>query len=215
MKKVITVVLLISTLYLSHVVVPEIAFGQDTLAEQVFKKYKPLLMRDDIRAMVPLVFEALILPDVQKLLTPVTIAVVVSNPKSLKTFIPDIDENFIRLMEEDAKVKKLMMDPLVQRLIQNPLALKELGGIIKAGKLLEKSATSVITPAPDSAIPAKKPSESHSPDINGDETVNILDLVFVTNHFMKTVTNANRLADVNMDGVINILDLVLIAQNFD
>ncbi len=51
-------------------------------------------------------------------------------------------------------------------------------------------------------------------DVNGDGTVNILDLVFVAGHFGASVTAANKAADVNGDDAINILDLTLIAQNF-
>ena len=47
-------------------------------------------------------------------------------------------------------------------------------------------------------------------DVNADETVNILDLVFVASRFGQ----ADPTADVNADGIVNILDLTLIAQNF-
>ena len=45
-------------------------------------------------------------------------------------------------------------------------------------------------------------------DVNGDGTVNILDLVFVAANLDKQGENA---ADINVDGVVNIQDLVLVA----
>jgi hypothetical protein len=46
-------------------------------------------------------------------------------------------------------------------------------------------------------------------DVNGDEVVNILDMVFVASHLGQTGEHA---ADVNGDGVVNILDLVQVAE---
>ena len=51
-------------------------------------------------------------------------------------------------------------------------------------------------------------------DVNGDDAVNILDLVFVAQHFGQAITADNRAADVNGDWEINILDLVRVAQYF-
>ena len=45
-------------------------------------------------------------------------------------------------------------------------------------------------------------------DLNGDEIVNILDLVIVANAFGKTAP------DLNSDGIVNILDLVIVANSF-
>ena len=50
-------------------------------------------------------------------------------------------------------------------------------------------------------------------DVNGDNTVNILDLVFVGRQFGATPPD-NPAADVNGDGTVDILDIVLIGQHF-
>ena len=47
-------------------------------------------------------------------------------------------------------------------------------------------------------------------DVNADGTVNILDLVQVTNQFGES--GEGLTADVNMDGQVNILDLVQVAS---
>lgn len=48
-------------------------------------------------------------------------------------------------------------------------------------------------------------------DMNGDNVVNILDLVTVAQHYQST----NTLADLNADGLVDILDLVLVAGNYE
>ena len=55
---------------------------------------------------------------------------------------------------------------------------------------------------------------SLSTDVNGDGTVNILDLVRVASYLGESVSDENASVDVNNDGEINILDLVQIAQDF-
>ena len=47
-------------------------------------------------------------------------------------------------------------------------------------------------------------------DVNGDGTVNILDLTFVAQSFGTDSTNA----DVNGDGLVNVFDLVFVANQF-
>ncbi len=56
----------------------------------------------------------------------------------------------------------------------------------------------------------------NSPDINGDHTVNIVDLVSVAIVFGTNSTSSsfNAKADQNRDNLVNILDLVLVAKNF-
>ena len=53
------------------------------------------------------------------------------------------------------------------------------------------------------------PQASLMGDVNGDGTINILDLVFVASHFDATDASA---ADVNGDGTVNIQDLVMVAN---
>jgi hypothetical protein len=50
-------------------------------------------------------------------------------------------------------------------------------------------------------------------DVNGDNKVDIFDLVFVGGQFGKTLPN-NPAADVNRDGTVNIFDLVLVGSHF-
>ena len=68
-------------------------------------------------------------------------------------------------------------------------------------KLVEPTAED--TPATEITEPAKR-----TADVNGDDIVNIQDLVFVASNLGETGENA---ADVNGDGLVNIQDLVLVA----
>ena len=49
-------------------------------------------------------------------------------------------------------------------------------------------------------------------DVNGDQIVNIFDLVAVASSFGQT--GAGLVADINEDGSVNIFDLVIVASNF-
>jgi len=55
-----------------------------------------------------------------------------------------------------------------------------------------------------------------SPDLNGDGTVNILDVILLANSFGSDPghPNWNPEADLNKDGIVNIFDAILIAGNF-
>ena len=51
-------------------------------------------------------------------------------------------------------------------------------------------------------------------DVNGDATVNILDLIQVAGSFLETVPPAPARLDQNGDGKINLLDLIPVANAF-
>jgi hypothetical protein len=50
-------------------------------------------------------------------------------------------------------------------------------------------------------------------DVNGDDIVNIFDLVIVSQNFGQTPPT-NPAADVNGDSIVNIFDLVIVSSNF-
>ena len=51
-------------------------------------------------------------------------------------------------------------------------------------------------------------------DVNGDRSVNILDLTLIASNLSGGVPTTPR-ADVNADGIVNVLDMVLVAQHLD
>ena len=74
------------------------------------------------------------------------------------------------------------------------------------------SATGIESPATFYAI-ADTEASPITADVNGDGSINVLDLIAVTFDFGNT--GENIATDVNGDGVVSILDLVLIAGMFD
>ena len=61
--------------------------------------------------------------------------------------------------------------------------------------------------------PADTPSEDTNGDINGDGSVNVLDLVVIASELGSE--GQDLTADVNRDGAVNVLDLILVAGMFD
>ena len=85
------------------------------------------------------------------------------------------------------------------------LAKDATGSPLAVFQAVEKVGRAIITPT--------LTLRTHIVDVNGDGSVNILDLVVITSELGNTGTN--QAADVNRDGVINILDLILVANMFD
>jgi hypothetical protein len=59
---------------------------------------------------------------------------------------------------------------------------------------------------------AQRTIEIRVPDLNGDNKVNVLDLIVVASFLGWTGTPGSIVADVNRDGAVNILDLINIAK---
>ena len=134
MKKRTLVCFLIFTLCVFYSSIPSTVLGQEvSLAQQVFDKHSETLQREDIQAVLPQVLEGLKAPNIQALLNPQTITLVVANPDLLAQFAPDIDQAFVTLLKEDAELQGLLSDPQVQELLQDPAAIDELAGLLNVG----------------------------------------------------------------------------------
>ncbi len=101
-----------------------------SLAEKIHERYLDLFMREDIQAQLPILLIELKDPEIQKLLIPATIQLVIDNPDILKTFLPDIDDEIIRLLKEDSEIIAFISDPDVQLLLQDPEAIDELAMLL-------------------------------------------------------------------------------------
>ena len=131
MKKRTFVCFLIFTLCVFHSSLPGTVFAQDaSLAEQVLEKYRETLQREDIQEILPAVLEGLKAPNIQALLNPQTITLVVTQPDLLTQFVPDIDPKFVTLLKTDAELKTMLQDAQVQALLQDTAALDELAAAL-------------------------------------------------------------------------------------
>ena len=106
--------------------------GQElSLAEQVFQKYREVFEREDVQEVLPDVLIELKKPENQPLITPATINAVLDDPDLLKTLIPDVSDEFITFLKEDADIQTLLSDPDVQMLLQDPEAIDELASLLE------------------------------------------------------------------------------------
>ena len=122
-----------------------------SLAQQVFDKHKRILQRQDVKEVLPNVFTTLKAPDIQALLTPATINLVVKDPDLLKTMVPTVSDTFITLMKTDTDIQKLLSDSQVQTVLQTPTAIDELA------KLLGIRAAPSPPPAPGGTVVFRDP----------------------------------------------------------
>ena len=109
----------------------EISGQEPSPAKQIFQKYQELLQRKDVQEVLPVVLIELKKPENQQLLTSATINVVLDDPDILKTLVPDISDDFITLLKEDADIQMMLRDPDVQALLQDSEAIDELASLLE------------------------------------------------------------------------------------
>ena len=139
---------------------------------------------------MPSVLAHLQSPEIQPLLTPVTIDAVVKNPDLLETF--GVDGEVIQFLKAHPSIRTMFSDPDFQTLLQNQEALSEFASLITAD-------TDIITPERQRQQPA---------DADGNGVVNIHDLIFIASRLGQEGQSS---ADVNGDNRVDIRDLVLAA----
>ena len=117
-----------------------------TLAQQVFTKYTVVFQREDIRKNIPEILkwlEFLKEPEMQRIITPEIIDLVVESPDLLIQYAnrPEVNQRspFIALLKTDRALQNMFKDTLVQTLLQNPPAIDAL--IV----LLQKDSTDIRT----------------------------------------------------------------------
>ena len=131
---------------------PLVSGNQNSLAQRVFNKHSGTLQHPDIRAILPAVLAGLKDPETQYLLTPATVNLVVANPDLLPRFIPDIEPKFVSLLKKDAPLKAMLRDPLMQRLLQDPVAIDELAGLLS----IREAVSDVTLPLNRHDVPAQQ-----------------------------------------------------------
>ncbi len=160
-----------------------------SLATHLFQKYRPTLQDPEIQEVLPTVLSQLQKPEIQALLTPFTINIAAENPDLLAQF--GLRDDAITFIKGNPGVRAMIGDPDFQILLQNPNALSEFVALVTGDE--------PIIPPEQRALPA---------DVDGNGTVNILDLLHIAKHFGR---GGNDPADVNGDGTVDIRDIVLAA----
>ena len=160
-----------------------------SLATHLFQKYRATLQDPEIQEVLPNVLSHLQKPEVQILLTPLTINAVAENPDLLAQF--GLNDDAITFIKGNPGIRAMIRDPDFQTLVQNPNALSEFVALVTGDE--------PIIPPEQKALPG---------DVDGNGTVNILDLLHIAKRFGR---GGDDPADVNGDGTVDIRDLVLVA----
>ena len=160
-----------------------------SLATHLFEKYRVTLQNPEIQEVIPTVLLHLQKPEIQVLLTPLTVEAVAENPDLLAQF--GLSDETITFMKGDVGVRAMLRDPDFQTLLQNPNALSEFA---------------VLVTGDEPTIPPEQ--GPLFADVDGNGVVNILDLVRIVSRFGRTGPDP---ADINGDRTVDIHDVVLAA----
>ena len=107
-----------------------------SLAARVAETHAALFEREDIKELLPTILATLRKPDIQDQITPELLKSVETDPDTLKSILPNIDERFITLLKDDMDVMTFYSDPNLQLLLQDPEAIDELATILNINLVL-------------------------------------------------------------------------------
>lgn len=133
--------IILCTLYLS---IPKIVFGitpSEQLAMQVFNKneYKKLLLREDIRILLPKVLIAFRDSAVQEIMGTVYINRILNNPALLWNLDRNVDGRFIGLLSTDDKLREFFLDEQFFNVLKEDEAINKLIELIENAPTIPKT----------------------------------------------------------------------------
>ena len=130
MKKRMFVCLFIFTVSVFHLSSWNIVFGQE-LAKDVFERHKETFQHPDVNAFFPDVLRAFCEEEIQSILDPSAIGIILNNPGFLKTLHPEVAYQIVGLLTIDDDFRDLFMDRDFQTVLQDPTEIKELARLIE------------------------------------------------------------------------------------
>ena len=131
MKKPMFVCYFIFTISVFHLSIPNVIFGQSP-AEQVFGTYKETFLHKDIRDLIPDVLSIFKEPKIQKAMRPSVIEIVLNSPLSLRSFDPEIDNQFLALLTIDEGLRALFRDERFFNVLKSTSEINNLIRLIEA-----------------------------------------------------------------------------------
>ncbi len=103
-----------------------------TTAEAVFDRYANIFQHPDVHKHFPGVLHSFKNPDIQNVLNSLVIHHFVRDPKSIRTFYPEIDDSILVLLLLDDEFQTLFRDPQFHAVLQDPREIDELVSLIEA-----------------------------------------------------------------------------------